>query len=306
MAEANDGLLLLRPGRVEPERTVIVTGLARSGTSMVAALLHAAGLPLGTELDAVVREDREIARNLGQPGLAPVVAARNAAHAVWGFKRPNLHAFGPDFVSAFRHPRVIVTCRDAVALGRRSMLSEHHQDRFAAREAEAAALEGLALLRFASALPCPVLLVSYEKAVQAPLRLARALLGFTGLAADAAVVAQAVQADHPDYLVQTERRFHGFIDGIQGDVMHGWAADPTSPAPLTLELLVDGAVRAAFPADQFRPDLAAHGIGTGHHGFKQTLPAGLRRMAKLAVRVAGRTHELDGSGRPLKAWATRR
>ena len=229
MAEANDGLLLLRPSRVEPERTVIVTGLARSGTSMVAALLHAAGLPLGTELDAVVREDREIARNLGQPGLAPVVAARNAAHAVWGFKRPNLHAFGPDFVSAFRHPRVIVTCRDAVALGRRSMLSEHHQDGFAAREAEAAALEGLALLRFASALPCPVLLVSYEKAVQAPLRLARALLGFTGLAADAAVVAQAVQADHPDYLIQTERRFHGFIDGIQGDVMHGWAADPTSP-----------------------------------------------------------------------------
>ncbi len=305
MAAPNDGLLLLHPARLAPERTIVVTGLPRSGTSMVAAVLHAAGLYLGAELDSVVREDLEIADALGHDRLADAVASRNALYPVWGFKRPNLHVFGPHVVTGFRNPRVILTCRDPVALGRRSLLSEHHLDVFAAREAETAAHESLAMLRFAGALPCPVLLVSYEKAVQDPSRLARAILGFTGLDADAALVAQAVQPDHPDYLTHTERRFLGHIDGIFADVVHGWAADTASPAPLTLELLIDGVAHAAFRADGFRQDLAEQGVGTGHHGFKQPLPPRVRRMARLSVRVAGRTHELLGSGRPLKSWSRR-
>ena len=240
---------------------------------------------------------------LGHDELADVVAARNARHPVWGFKRPNLHAFGPGIVAAFRNPRLIITSRDPVAVSRRSMLSEHHLDALAAREAEAAAHEGLAMLRFAIALPCPVLLVSYEKALQDPLRLARAVLGFSGLQADATTVCQTVQANRPEYLDHTERRFRGHIDGVFADLVHGWAMDPDSAEPLTLELLIDGVVRATFQADEFRPDLAQHGIGNGRHGFRQVLPPRTRRMAKLSVRVAGRPHELAGGGRALKNWA---
>ena len=305
MADANDGLLVLRPAPIEPRRTIIVTGLARSGTSMVAAMLDAAQLHLGTEVDRVVREDLEIARVLGHDRLAEIVADRNARHPVWGFKRPNLHAFGPEMVAAFRSPRLIVTCRDPVAVGRRSMLSERYPDMAAAAEAEAAAREGLAMLSFAIALPCPVLLISYEKALEDPARLAQAILGFTGLRADPPTIAQAVHPGRPDYLVHARRQFHGHIDWIVDDVVHGWAAEPDSPSPLILELLIDGVPYESFPADEFRLDLAQQGIGTGHHAFSRVLPPRTRRMAKVTVRVAGRTHELVGSGRPLKSWTRR-
>ncbi len=303
MAAANDGLMVLRPAAAGPTRTIIVSGQARSGTSMIAAMLHAAGLHLGTELDPVVREDHEVARALGTDGLAALVAARNRQHAVWGFKRPDLHVFGPEVIRMFRHPRLILTSRDPVAIARRDFLSEHRTAEFANAQVEAAAHEGLAFLRFAAAASCPVLLVSYEKALQDPGRLAGALLRFTGLPAEPAALARAVEPNRPDYLAGTERRYRGHIDAVRDNVVHGWAADIKSPAPLPLELLIDGRICARFTADAFRPDLLKHGIGDGYHGFKQALPGQTRRLAKLGVRVAGRRYELAGSGKALKAWA---
>ncbi len=302
MAGVNDGLVLLHPAYLTPERTIIVTGLARSGTSMVAAMLHAAGLYLGADLDDIVREDREVAACLGRGSLAELAMARDRQHAVWGFKQPNLHVFGTDIVRALRHPRVILTSRDPVAIARRDILSERRVADSASSQVEAAAQESLAILKFGNALPCPVLLLSYEKAVQSPTHVADAVLRFTGLQADIATVASAVQPGKPAYLEHAQRRYHGFIDGVFNHCLHGWAAERDSASPLALELLIDGQVHAAFTADGFRQDLADRGIGAGHHGFHQALPARLRRMARLSVRVAGRTFELVGSGRTLKSW----
>ena len=261
---------------------------------MIAGMLHEAGLFLGSELDPVVREDTEIAGLLGTDKLAALIARRNGAHAVWGFKRPNLHVFGPGVVQAFRNPRVVVTSRDPLVVGRRDVLSEHRRDEFAS--IHAAAAETAALLTFAQNLRCPVLLVSYEKAVRDPARLARALLAFCGLQAEVERVAAAVEPESAAYRQSTERRYRGHIDEVRDGMVRGWAADLGSAEPLQLELLVSGRAAASALADEFRVDLAEQGIGSGCHGFSLPLPASTMPDASIAVRIAGRTYELVGSG----------
>ena len=97
----NLGICYLNQPAAPPSapRTLILTGLARSGTSMLAQAVRAAGIPIGATANNVVREDTEIAAALDVGDFAKLdalVAARDAAHQVWGFKRPNLHAMlGP-------------------------------------------------------------------------------------------------------------------------------------------------------------------------------------------------------------------
>ena len=306
MAEANDGVASLHHAPVESKRTIIATGLARSGTSMVAALLHDAGLYLGSDMDPVVREDREVASRLGTTRLNELIAWRNRRYPVWGFKHPNLHVFGPGVVQAFRNPRVIVTSRDPVAIGRRDLLSEHRADELASRQIQAAAYESFAMVKFADALSCPVLLLSYEKALQDPRRLATAVLGFCGLKADAADVALAVKPNNPAYLGNTERHFLGHIDDVLNNIVYGWAAERGSDLPQTLEVLVDDQLITTVIASEFRADLMEQGIGAGRHGFRLALPALMRPDAKLTIRVLGRTYQLIGSGSELKTWTRQR
>ena len=76
----NKGFILHRPSS-EPGRTFIVTGLQRSGTSLIAAMLQHAGLFIGSEINAAVYEDEEITRilaNRDNDGLRQIVQRRNA------------------------------------------------------------------------------------------------------------------------------------------------------------------------------------------------------------------------------------
>jgi len=58
----NKGFIVNRQN-AETGRTFIVTGLHRSGTSLVAALLRQAGLFIGGDANDVVYEDQEIANH---------------------------------------------------------------------------------------------------------------------------------------------------------------------------------------------------------------------------------------------------
>ena len=100
---------------------------------------------------------------------------------------------------------------------------------------------------------------------------------------------------------------HGHLDGVSGagalddgvlvvaDVgelrLHGWMQSLDWPgAAVRVEAWADDALVARASAGQFRPDLAAAGIGSGHHGFTLTLDAAdLRRSNTLTLRARGST-----------------
>ncbi len=283
-------------------RTLIVSGVARSGTSMVARVLDAAGVPMGDRIDDVVFEDHDFAElfnrpNLDQDALGALVRQRNDAHPVWGFKRPQIHQSGAETISRFRNPLVIVTLRDPVAIAERYAIAEQIDARTTLSMAMGDLQE---MVLFAQQLTCPVLLISYEKAVRNPARLVERLLEFCGLqrsATERQRLRRLVEPDRPAYIESARRTFGGYIDGIQGTVLGGWAYERSLGLPLAITVFRDDVPVLDGVADQYRQDLADAGIDDGRHGFSVDLAGcGFVPTSRVTVRVKDRNFALNNSG----------
>lgn len=134
--------LLANPPTTHAEKTVIVLGTFRGGTSMVAQLLRELGVFMGEEFappdheydnvedwefqEVLHREDLLIKENITTAdfsayeirALRELIAKRNSQHALWGWKYPGtviwcLHASlaanlrNPHFMTVFRDPLAV-------------------------------------------------------------------------------------------------------------------------------------------------------------------------------------------------------
>jgi hypothetical protein len=97
----NTGIMVVgNPAPLDQERTIVITGTPRGGTTMVAECLRTLGLPIGVIGPATGArfnlEDPEFQTLLGResPGeidlqsLRALVLRRNLENRVWGFKLP--------------------------------------------------------------------------------------------------------------------------------------------------------------------------------------------------------------------------
>ncbi len=286
-------------------KTLIVSGVARSGTSMVSSVLLAAGINMGDNVYDVVQEDAEILAIL-QSGhntlLRGLIEKRNAEHATWGFKIPNLHAYMTvEQIQWFRNPHMILICRDPVAVAVRGALSEH-LDEMEGLIASTNALVSVA--EFAARVQCPTLLLSYEKAITAPERMLESLMTFCGIEPTEALfeeLLRVVLPNNPAYLQTANRQFLGFVEGILDGKIYGWCHQAGSLVPVPLDLFADDVLLTSFQADQYRVDLADSQIGNGNHGFYVDVSRyGLRPDAVLRIKLRKRTIELQGSGRTVR------
>jgi hypothetical protein len=122
---------LLRPPKVEEERTVIVLGMPRGGTSMVAGSLRLLGVPMGDRLEPSNQEDLDILDLVaslqplyGEDGkpitenfdrLRALIAGRNEERPFWGWKDPNAHVYISELMPVLRNPHFVVVFRDHFA-----------------------------------------------------------------------------------------------------------------------------------------------------------------------------------------------
>ena len=78
----------------------------------------------------------------------------------------------------------------------------------------------------------------------------------------------------------------GFLDFHDGDLVEGWAQNPEFPeAPVCLDILVDGVIRAQTLANRYRADLAAAGLGSGRHAFSVRLASFLPSRGDHVIEV---------------------
>src|SRR5271168_3177873 len=137
----NKGVIINRPTGPSARggRTLIVTGLYRSGTSLVASILRNAGIFMGRQINDAVFEDQEMGATLrsGDAGaLRRLIDERNASHGTWGFKLPELHThLHPGQLALFDNAHLIVTFRDIAAIAVRNSLSEYKDATTALRDA---------------------------------------------------------------------------------------------------------------------------------------------------------------------------
>jgi hypothetical protein len=293
-----------RRGRGAAAKTLLITGLARSGTSMLAALLQAAGVWLGDHVYQPIHEDAEITQMLRARDLYrldALIRRQNAKTPVWGFKMPDLHQFlQHDELTRFRNPHLVAIFRDPVAVAVRNMVSEQAEGMSALLEA-VAAMHSLA--QFVRASRLPFLFLSYEKALLFPRVFVDSVVDFCGIrlaAAQRDALVHYVQPNRSQYVLTANRTFEGLVEGVLYGRLFGWAREVGILAPVTLDLLVDDRLAATFQAAEFRDDLLAANVGNGSHGFFVDLgDFAVTDASVIRVRINRRTFELANSGRSL-------
>jgi len=192
----NPGTFILNPSPAGDEASVLVTGLGRSGTTMVSRVLSALGLFMGERVSKGTNEDKDF-RNIIKSGslgkFKKLCRERDEQFKRWGFKYPAARHNLVELTAAMRSPRVVVTSRDPLATAIRTA---------AATKAEVmptfdqALRRTLRLLASVQQLECPVLLLSYEKALTRPRDCASALAGFCGIDADEETIEAASRKIH--------------------------------------------------------------------------------------------------------------
>jgi hypothetical protein len=299
--------VIIRPGQAVisgPERTFIVSGVGRGGTSLVATLMVNAGIHMGEALADVVNEDLDFLAAFlmhQRQRMLSLIQRRNATHAVWGFKAPNVQAsLTHNDIALFRNPHLILIFRDPLAVAERAVIAEHHPLTTALRDAT----DGLRnIVAFLHSTTCPALLLSYEKALLNPPALIDALAAFCGLRLTDDMRERLLSFVEPNseaYMRKARRRFVGLVEHTINDVLFGWCWDVGNLDPVELDLVVGGRTVLTFKAADHRPDLMNAGYGNGNHGFAVDLtPLDLDSTSSVVVRASGRDYIVPGSGRAL-------
>lgn len=305
----NRGLLPLNlPEEPPPQRTAVVIGVARGGTTMAASVLQALGVYMGDRLGPVL-EDLTLSKAVESKdtrAVDAIVAERNERFDVWGWKRPAAFRYAPVWQPRLRNPYLIVVYRDPFAIANRnriSMLQEClHGIKDATRQLEQ--LNG-----FVQEARVPTLLCSYEKAMTRPEDFVSGVTAFLGLEGEGrhkAAVA-AIGANRRYLRSSRITAARGYVDIVNRQYCAGWAFYIRQPnrqvgrqrRAATVIVMVNGTEAGRIPADSPRPDVRAAGFHeTGNCGFCFYWPATAvpGEGDLVTVRVEGDLYPLPGAG----------
>lgn len=106
-------------------------------------------------------------------------------------------------------------------------------------------------------------------------------------------------------ILKKRKKIKGFLDGIDGQYVFGWAWDRENPEKrLEVVVYVDGEPVAEGVADIYREDLEKEGIGDGRYGFRVKLPEDSikRPICEISVKIKSENLELQNS--PCNAYFT--
>ena len=171
------------------QMTVVCSGAARGGSSILPYLLQNLGLPMG-QFEANNYEDIEMLRNRQSvDALAGIIEKRNAQDR-WGFKIPSLRRGQFKYLEeALRNPVFVYILRNPLMTAQSVITRAAHENYTENRKGFANALEGClqSYLEFATFMrqtPCPCILLPMEALKTAPRDCVAALDARLGLGAD--------------------------------------------------------------------------------------------------------------------------
>lgn len=178
----NRGVLVVNPPEDHPDqRTIIVLGAPRGGTTMVAGALHHLGVPMGDTAGPTVFEDANLGKTFdaGDDGeFGRLVEEMNIKYDVWGWKRPTSYRRIDQLDHHFRAPYFVAVFRDPVSVGLREKISM----RFDALKVIEQTLDAYrSIVSFMRSVERPFLAVSFDKALRYPEHFISELADFIGI-----------------------------------------------------------------------------------------------------------------------------
>lgn len=172
-----------RPNTLPDQRTVVVLGHFRGGTSMVAGILRMLGLFMGDRIEPGNNEDAEF-KNSPPDVIRERIRTRNAAHDVWGYKYPGVFLNGAEWIDELRNPLFVCVSRDPLASAQSEVFCRVFDDEFEALRAKVDhQRQMLEFLELVMERRHPLLLISYERALRYEEEVVDAIDRFVGLEA---------------------------------------------------------------------------------------------------------------------------
>ena len=303
----NRGIWIENPAPCPERATFVIAGVARSGTSMAAQALYTLGIPLGRRHDRSVFEDGEIGQALDSSDFGALKAIRDeldARHDKWGFKRPRAYRHLARLPQLVRNPRVIIVFRDPLAVTLRNHISIQSE---VMKNLRTTIEEFAALIERIDACPAPVMMASYEKALQFPAEFVDRLAGFCGLQPSDRQIGLAVGSirNGPEHYLERSRFVYlGHVDGCDGGRLTGWVKVKGYPHLFPdVVLYVNGERSGSATANIVREDLKAAGHEGWQHGFEIMLPDDAPRSAVIEVKVDNSNIHVPNDGKRLSDYA---
>ncbi|WP_444903963.1 hypothetical protein ACJJIU_01545 [Microbulbifer sp. CnH-101-E] len=302
----NKGVMVTTPPVKIVDKTIVVIGVARGGTSIVAGALNALGLHMGDRCHSPVFEDLRLSLALegrSEERLVDVVREYNATHDVWGWKRPSILNQAKIVESKLRNPHFIFVFRDLFSVANRNSISMKQDIKHGLRNA----LDDYSLmLNFLEQTTCPTMMVSSDKLIRHKEDFVRELLNFTGLNPTTDQYNKALQfisPDPKDYLDKTritKSRGGVNMDLLKTGLLRGWARGLHHLNPVIVEVEVNGEIVTSAEANIYREHLRKPNIHpTGKCGYEVDLkPLGIVPTDIINVRVRDDVYPLNG--RPIQ------
>ncbi|MDJ0630828.1 MAG: sulfotransferase [Rhodobacter sp.] len=114
-AERKSAVEVLNPatGKAPPRRSFVCIGIARGGTSSVAGTMQRLGVFMGNDMENNYEDPAFKGANIAE--MKTIIAARQAAHDIWGWKNPHAANHLEHLLPVLENPHLIVVFRDLVA-----------------------------------------------------------------------------------------------------------------------------------------------------------------------------------------------
>lgn len=298
----NKGIIAVNvPSTFTSEKTVIVLGAPRGGTSMVAGSLHLLGVHMGDRVTEATYEDSamlEAITNRSLDRILKFMVERNIRHQQWGWKQPkDIDYFFDEVLPRLRNPVLITIYRDVLSIGNRNLLS-------AGLDVLGNMLASLSLYQNMTKriikTTFPLLLVSYEKVIQRPDTFVMGLAEFLNID-DPQAIAKAIAFIEPnpkEYLKKSyllNKGSQGRLDNARVDLVTGWAFLRNSKVTVAVDLFVNDDLITTTEAHKLRKDLLDKGLHhSGNCGFVFRLngKCRLKHGDSVRVRIHGETKDL--------------
>ncbi|PLY14737.1 MAG: hypothetical protein C0631_09435 [Sedimenticola sp.] len=271
----NDGIQILFPPSQSSEKTLIVVGIARGGTSLAAGALSHLGVFMGEAAHSPVFEDLRLSsafENNDITAIYSIVSSYNVQHKTWGWKRPSVVNYLSSVHEAVRNPHYICLFKDLFSVANRNRISMESE---VLKNMERSLIEYSNVVQFLTTNKPPCLMVSYDKALANKKLFIDRICEFAGIEPSSEEYQNAMNFITPspkEYFDATRAgKIIGHIDVVSRNTVHGWAAlsADTEPKPLTIILLINNKPIAELIADKYREDLLGHKVHvTGYAGFE--------------------------------------
>ena len=291
------------------EKTLIVVGIARGGTSMISGSLNHLGIFTGLKSGAPVFEDVHLSNAIESKNMSDtvkIIDEYNNQHDIWAFKRPSMINYLSQLHREFRNPIYLFVFKDIASIAARNNISMQAEVIKNINNAQKDYQKVIDFINNTENLNG--MFLSYEKIMNNKdefLDSIVSLIGRDTVTEEKIKKAKNFIEPNPkDYLDKSRiTKGQGNIEQVNDRIISGWAFYVYTLKSPIVELVINGQVISQIQANMLRKDLLEKSMHkTGLCGFKFDLPEGtIKKTDDVVVRIIDDIHNLQ-FGQNAKSW----